>query len=357
MFRSHSVGHGDRVGLFLEKSIEAVVGIYGILKSGAAYVPLDPRAPVARVSLIAADCGLKWLISGGRQLSKLSNLIKEGAGLEHVVTLDGDSPPATEGLHWSGPDELESHSGGFLDHHGIDQDLAYVLYTSGSTGQPKGVMLSHRNALAFVNWTVEELDITHEDRLSSHAPFHFDLSIFDLFAAAATGASVSLVPPATSVFPVEVAKFIEAERISLWYSVPSILSLLTQHGNLSQGAFPDLRVVVFAGEVFPSKFLSRLMGQLPHVSFHNWYGPTETNVCTAFPVAAPPDPNGTDIPIGKPIVNVETIVVTDQGHRAQTGEIGELFVRGATVMAGYWGDPEKTADRLVTHPLDPMSPD
>ncbi|MGH8923039.1 MAG: amino acid adenylation domain-containing protein [Acidimicrobiia bacterium] len=357
LFLAEGVSGGNRIGLFLDKSIDAVIAIYGILKAGAAYVPLDPRAPAARVGYIASDCGLSWLISGGRQIGKLAELIEAGAKLEHVVTLADTSPLADSQLrHWRA-DDLDGHPFHPLLRSGIDQNLAYILYTSGSTGQPKGVMLTHRNALGFVEWTVEELGITHVDRLSSHAPFHFDLSIFDLFAAAAAGASVSLVPTVTSVFPVEVAKFIEGERISLWYSVPSILSLLSQHGDLEAGALPELRAMVFAGEVFPSKYLARLMDQLPHVAFHNWYGPTETNVCTAFHVEAPPDPAGPDIPIGRAIKNVETIVVAADGRRAATDEVGELYVRGATVMSGYWADPDKTASRLVPNPIDPASPD
>ena len=180
-------------------------------------------------------------------------------------------------------------------------------------------MLSHLNGLAFVNWTIAEISLRPDDRISSHAPFHFDLSIFDLFGAAGAGASVWLVPQATSVFPVEVARFIRSNEITVWYSVPSILSLLVQNGGLTEGDLPTLRAMVFAGEVFPSKYLSRLMKTLPHVAFHNWYGPTETNVCTAYPVDVVPDPLGPDIPIGRAITGVKTIVINADGREARVG--------------------------------------
>lgn len=346
---------GDRVGLFIDKSVEAVVGIYGILKAGASYVPLDFRAPSARLGYIAGNCGLNWLITTGKKTKQWPELIANGAPLENVITMDAADPIPPAGVGGFGTNDLDRQPDQQVSVDLNEHDLGYILYTSGSTGQPKGVMLSHRNGLAFVEWAINELSLTSEDRLSSHAPFHFDLSIFDLYGAAGVGAAVVLVPSSTSVFPMEVAKFIREKQISVWYSVPSILSLLIQHANLAEGDLPGLRAMVFAGEVFPAKFLSRLMTTLPHVAFHNWYGPTETNVCTAYPVPSAPDPLGPDIPIGRAIAGIETIVMTADGRLAGPGEEGELLVKGPTVMKGYWGDPEKTATRLLPDPIAPES--
>lgn len=347
------VARGDRVGLYLDKSLEAIIGIYGVLKAGAAYVPLDPQAPTARLGYIAGNCGIRCLITGREKAKQWGRLVADGAALESVVVVNAgddalDEVPA--GVHAVSGEALERQPGTAPAAAPIDMDLAYILYTSGSTGQPKGVMLSHLNGLTYVKWAIDELDIGPEDRLSCHAPLHFDLTILDVFAAAGAAAALVLVPPKTSVFPTEVARFIESNRITLWYSVPSILSMLVQRAQLSPGAFPQLRTVVFAGEVFPTKYLRQLMALLPHARFYNLYGPTETNVCTYYRVDGLPDERAGDIPIGRAIANVDCYVV-DDGRLVEPGEVGELYVRGSTVMRGYWADPEKTSQRLVPNPF------
>jgi amino acid adenylation domain-containing protein len=349
------VRRGDRVALYLDKSADALAGIYGVLKSGAVYVPLDPQAPITRLAYVARDCDATVLLSGVEKAGSWGSLVRAGAPLRTIVSMNTLEDVASDVERPSGVEILtgraiEDQEVSTLARDGIDLDLAYILYTSGSTGAPKGVKLSHRNALAFVGWAAELCGVGPDDRLSSHAPLHFDLSIFDLFAAARGAASVALVPRDALVFPVETARFIRDARISIWYSVPSALTMLFLRGGVDGPDFPSLRIVLFAGEVFPTKYLRGLMELIPQAAFVNLYGPTETNVCTFYRVP-PIDPGSTSpIPIGLPIDNVEVIVADEDGTPVRDGDVGEVWVRGATVMQGYWGDSARTEQALAADP-------
>jgi amino acid adenylation domain-containing protein len=350
------VAPGDRVGLYLDKSVDSVVGLYGVLKAGAAYVPLDPGAPVRRLAYIVENCGIQVLLTGAEKQESWHCLREAGARLRALVVLNAAGPQlngSAVGLPVHGSEAFDRLDPTQPEDSTISLDLAYILYTSGSTGDPKGVMLTHGNALAFVQWAVQEFGVTGDDRLSGHAPLHFDLSVFDVFAAAWAGATLVLVPATVSIFPFELARYIRSNRITVWYSVPSILAMLTLRGGLAPGDLPSLRTVLFAGEVFPTRYLRRLMEQLPHARFANLYGPTETNVCTWYEVRPLARDDARPIPIGRAIADVEVFAVTDDGRRAQPGEVGELLVRGPTVMRGYWGNPTRTADSLVPNPFRP----
>jgi amino acid adenylation domain-containing protein len=352
--REMGVQPGDRVGLFLPKSVEAIVGIYGIMKSGAAYVPLDPFAPAPRLAYITQNCGIHTLVTGREMGSVWGELHEAGSPVDRILVLNAEgevAPPA--GVRGLGLDAVVSAPQEAPPTAAISQDLAYILYTSGSTGQPKGVMLSHLNALTFVRWCHAYFGTTAADVFSCAAPLHFDLTILDIYVAALAGGGLVLVPPELSVFPMQVAALIEQHGITVWYSVPSVLTMLVLRGNLTTGRLPSLRHVIFAGEVFPTKHLRSLMRLLPHALFTNLYGPTETNVCTYYRVPALPDDQTEPIPIGRAIDDVEVFAVTDDGRVAVPGEVGELYVRGTTVAYGYWGDQERTARGFTVNPIGP----
>ena len=209
-------------------------------------------------------------------------------------------------------------------------------------------MLSHRAALSFVDWAAETTQLRPTDVVSSHAPLHFDLSVFELFATCRAGACIALVPPGLNVFPRNLADWIAVQRITVWYSVPSLLAQLALSGGLERHDWSHLREIVFAGEVFPVPHLRRLREQIPGARYRNWYGPTETNVCTAYEVDALPPEQTAPVPIGMSCANCRLLVLDDAGSECSPGEVGELYVSGPSLMSGYHGMPEATARVLVT---------
>src|SRR5580704_15906439 len=352
LLQQSGVRKGDRVGLFFPKCVESIISMFAVVKAGAVYVPLDPQAPVDRVGYIIGNCGIKVLITQDDRRRSLDAATRES--LDRCVVID-EARGAGNGsgvLPWSTLAEYPaSHPPAVTL---TETDLAYILYTSGSTGRPKGVMISHQNALTFIEWCADKFQITEKDRLSNHAPLHFDLSVFDVYNAIEAGATVYLVTEEIALFPTTLAKFIETQQISVWYSVPSALVLLLLHADLKAGKLPHLRTILFAGEVFPMKYLKQLAELLPAVDLENLYGPTETNVCTYYKVDRERLASMDKLPIGIACENTEVFAVNDKDEIVtQLGESGELYVRGPGVTCGYWGDVEKTKKMVVPNRFQP----
>jgi amino acid adenylation domain-containing protein len=324
------VRKGDRVGIWLEKSVKAVAAMQGVLRLGAAYVPLDPLAPDSRTQTILQDCAMGALVSTENRAETVLT-----GDLKHVAALCIDG--SRQGLSW---DDLLSFSDkpvkGFMP--GND-DLVFILYTSGSTGKPKGVCISNRNALAFIEWAAEVLKVTPADRFSNHAPFHFDLSVLDLYVAFLSGVRVALIPDGLSYSSKRLVDFIIQENITIWYSVPWALILMMEQGELLDVESIPLRAILFAGEPFPIKHLRRLYERWPSVRLFNLYGPTETNVCTFYEVQDISKGCIKPVPIGRACSGDRVWALKDDGTEVKPGEKGELIVSGPTVMLGYWGRP------------------
>jgi amino acid adenylation domain-containing protein len=331
---------GDRVGIYLRKSIDAVAALLGVMKAGAAYVPVDSAAPFWRSAYILHDCAVKVAFIEDKLVEGWSEETKKLGDVPQLIVIEnaGDGGGLRAALAASA-----APSSGAIQYPG-SSDLAYILYTSGSTGKPKGVMLTHRNAMAFVDWCSDVFSPTDDDRFSSHAPFHFDLSILDLYVPLKHGATIVLIGAEQGKEPLGLAQLVADRKISMWYSTPSILSLLAQYGKMDRFQYPYLRVVNFAGEVFPVKHLRSVKKLWPHPRYYNLYGPTETNVCTYHEIPEHVEEDRTEpYPIGKVCEHYRARVVEPDGSDVVKGQEGELVIAGDGILQGYWNLPDNTA--------------
>jgi amino acid adenylation domain-containing protein len=328
------VAPGDRVGVWMEKGVRAVVAMQGALRANAAYVPIDPLAPELRARALLEHAGVRAVVTSTEARATVARALAAENRPIHVIDDRG----------WQAASALDARAVERAPRGA--RDLAYILYTSGSTGTPKGVCIGHGAALAFIDWARQELGVSPADRLAGHAPLHFDLSVFDLYAAFASGASVTLLPESTSFSPHKLVEQLAHEALTVWYSVPSALMLMIDRGGLLEADLPHLRAIVFAGEPFPIGHLRRVRERMPQVRLLNFYGPTETNVCTFHEVHAIDPSRVVPVPIGRACAGDAAQVRTADGRDAASGEAGELFITGPTVMLGYWGEP----------PRDPEAP-
>jgi amino acid adenylation domain-containing protein len=355
MLSQQGIQKGDRVGILLSKCIESIVSIFGIMKAGAIYVPLDPSAPATRIGHIIAHCGIELIITTPGALSQISSVPQASGSLKKALLTTMPKIDTTghrsmiECQVW---DTLANLS---LDSYGPveipDSCPAYILHTSGSTGVPKGVVISHLNALTFVNMAVDFFKINAHDRIANHAPIHFDLSVFDIFGAIKSGATIVLVPEFLSTFPAKLAEFIDQERISIWNSVSSVLTMLAERGKLDRFAYNALRLIHFSGDIMPVKYLRLLIKNIQNAEFFNIYGQTEANSSLYYPVRDIPDNDVWKIPIGKPFPNFEVFGLNEANEVIRRcGEEGELYVNSSTVALGYWNAEKMTLEKFVDDP-------
>nr|QEO74241.1 condensation domain-containing protein [uncultured bacterium] len=327
--RALGVGAQDLVGVFGERSLDAVVALLGILKAGAAYVPLDPTYPPERLQLMLDDTAMAAVVSPRHLVDQLPGR------RPRVVSLD-DEEEWREGTERPGPVS------------GPD-DVAYVMYTSGSTGRPKGILIPHRAVLRLVLAT-NYISLGPEDRVAFASNFSFDATTFEIWGALLCGGRLVGIPGAVLLSAEALASHLRVHGITALFLTTSLFNQVARH---DPGAFQSLTHLLVGGEAADPRWFRAVLEHGPPGRLLNVYGPTETTTFASwFPVDAL-SAEASSIPIGRPLANTELYVLDRHREPVPVGVVGELYIGGEGLARGYLNRPELTAERFVAHPFRP----
>ena len=345
---SLGVDAGERVAIYLPKQPETVFGIFGAAAAGATFVPVNPLLKPRQVAYILAHCNVRVLITSGQRLQLLEEVLGDCPDLHTVVVVE-DQPPqlaAAPSQNVIGYPDFVATAGASSPHRRIDTDMTAILYTSGSTGNPKGVVLSHRNMVAGARSVASYLANTPDDRILAVLPLSFDAGLSQLTTAFSVGASVVLMD---YLLPRDVIRAVARYQVTGLGAVPPLWNQLVGLEWPAEAA-QSLRYITNTGGAMPVPTTRTLQKALPTTKVFLMYGLTESFRSTYLP---PDQVNTRPESMGKAIPNAEILVVNEQGHECGPGEPGELVHRGALVAMGYWNDPEKTAERFKPCPGQP----
>jgi long-chain acyl-CoA synthetase len=340
---ARGVARGDRVVLFLDNSAEAAVAIFAALKAGAVFSPVNPSTKVDKLAYILNNCRAAALIAQQKTAAVAAEAVLAAPAVRLSVVADGEVAPAGF-VHWN--DVLTAPAFKLLTGApGIDIDLAMLIYTSGSTGFPKGVMMTHQNVAAAATSITTYLENTADDIILNVLPIAFDYGLYQLLMAVMVGAT--LVLEKSFAFPQMILNRCAEEKVTGLPLVPTMAAILITQRNLAPGALPDLRYITNTAAALPPAHIERLQALFPHVALYSMYGMTECKRCTYLP---PAELKRRISSVGVAIPGTEAHVVDEAGNEVAPGVVGELVIRGAHVMQGYWENPEATATALRPGP-------
>ena len=324
--------------VLLPKSVKCIVSFMGILYSGNPYVPLDANIPAARLQKIINNLKPDAIITETEFSKVLDTVDLKEAKVYYYSEISKGSID----------DQLIQETISKV----IDTDPIYIKYTSGSTGDPKGVTIPHRGVIDYAHWVVHTFALNEETIFANQAPFYFDNSVFDIYGALLSGGKMVLIPEQLLLFPVKLPEFLMEHKINTIFWVPTVLINIANSGILESTTLEDLKVVAFCGEIMPNKQLNMWRKTNPHCLYANLYGPTEiTDVC-AYYIVDEEFEDWEPLPIGKACENMRIMILNDQDRIAEVGETGELCVIGSGLALGYWGNKEQTDKVFVQNPIN-----
>ncbi|MCI8520267.1 MAG: D-alanine--poly(phosphoribitol) ligase [Clostridia bacterium] len=328
------------VMVYLKKSISCIVCFMGAMYSANPYVPTAYDMPANRIQKIVDS------------LQGRGHIITDANGLETLKTMD---IPETISIHIY-EEIIKTEADNVLVEKtlssAIDTDPIYIMFTSGSTGAPKGVTVPHRGVIDYAMWVAKTFGIDKTSVLGNQAPFYFDNSIFDIYSCLLTGAKMVIIPETLFMFPVKLPEFVRDNDITTIFWVPTVMINVANSGILSEIELPKLENVVFCGEVMPNTQLNIWRKAQPHCTYANLYGPTEiSDVCTYY-IADRPFKDSDPLPIGRACENMRIIILNEQNEIAKTNEQGEICVIGTGVSLGYWNNPEITQKAFMQNPVN-----
>ena len=331
--------HGRPVMAYLPKSVDALTVSMGTMYAGGAYVPVDVNIPLSRLERMVDSMRPGAIITDAAHEGKLKGISLQGTV---VCRYDGlEASPVDE-------DAVEAAVAAV-----VDTDPIYVMYTSGSTGEPKGVTISHRGVLDYAVWVVETFGYDENTVMANQSALHFDNATFDIFGSLQCGGKLLLVPETLMMYPAKLPKYLAEKAVTSIFWVPTVMIAVANSGALEGAELPALKTVAFAGEVMPNTQLNVWRRCLPGRTFANLYGPTEiTDICCYY-IVDRPFADADPLPIGRARENMRLLLLTEDGREAAVGEQGELCVIGTGVALGYWNAPELTEKVFTANPLSP----